>query len=146
MVNEDATVISLPAAIVKQKKPLTLVLAGELAPMAAMLRRQFRNPTAPVFDSTNYRPEFARAVAKAGLGTWNEERRTRTGVRIHDLRGSAATNLVDAGVDEGLVMQIGGWKVRAMLDRYVAGSTERIKAAMEKAAEHIKTLRNAEAV
>lgn len=40
------------------------------------------------------------------------------GRRLHDFRRTAARQLVNAGVPEKVVMQIVGWKSRAMLDRY----------------------------
>ena len=45
------------------------------------------------------------------------------GLLFHDLRRSAARNLRNAGVAEGVVMKIGGWKTRSMLDRYSIIST-----------------------
>jgi len=138
MVSKDCSTIELPGSITKTKKPLTLVLAGkQLEPIAAMLRKMFRDPSKPVFDSTNYRPEWAKAVAKAKLGTWDQKTRTRTGVRIHDCRCSAAINLLEAGIDESTVLKIGGWKTRAMLDRYNVLNTKRVRAAMERAGEHV---------
>jgi integrase len=138
MVNKECDVLSLPGSITKTKKPLLIVLDGPmLTPLVAMLRKQFRRDGKPVFDSTNYRPEWSKAVAKAGLGTWNGKTRTRTGVRIHDCRCSAAINLLDAGVDEGTVLKIGGWKTRAMLDRYNVQTEKRIRAAMVKGGEHV---------
>jgi integrase len=40
------------------------------------------------------------------------------GVHIHDLRRSFATEARRAGVAEGVVMRLGGWKTRAVFDRY----------------------------
>ena|ERR1700733_12571733 len=138
MVSKNCDVIDLPGSIVKTGKPLKLVLDGAaLAPLAAALRKQFRRDGMPVFDFTNYRPEWAKAVAKAGLGTWDQKTRTRTGVRIHDCRCSGAINLLDSGVDEGTVLKIGGWKTRAMLDRYNVTSEKRIRAAMVRSGEYV---------
>ena len=48
------------------------------------------------------------ACKRAGLEGW----------RLHDFRRTAARELVNAGVPEKVVMQIVGWKTRAMFDRY----------------------------
>ena len=37
---------------------------------------------------------------------------------IHDLRRTAARDFIRAGVDEGTIMALCGWKTRAMFDRY----------------------------
>ncbi len=144
MVKSDCTQISLPGKIVKTKEALLIVLAGSLlSPIAAMLRRMFRDPSKPVFDFTNYRPEWNKAVAAAKLGTLDPKTRRRTGVRIHDCRCSAAINLLAAGVDEGLVLKIGGWKTRAMLDRYNVQHAGRIKAAMERGGKFVEEQQSA---
>ena len=138
MVNASCDVLNLPGSITKTKKPLLIVLDGPmLEPVVVILRKRFRRDGQPVFDSTNYRPEWAKAVAKAGLGTWDAKTRTRTGVRIHDCRCSAAINLLDAGVDEGTVLKIGGWKTRAMLDRYNVQNEKRIRKAMKQGGEFV---------
>jgi integrase len=137
MVKKDCSEVELPAAIIKTKTPLTLVLAGKmLDPIAADLRRHLRK-TGIVFDSTNYRPEWAKACAKAKQGTWDKKTRTRTGVRIHDCRCSAAVNLIDAGVDRDIVLAIGGWKTDAMLRRYNVTNTARMRKAMEQGGAYV---------
>jgi integrase len=137
MVSSDCTEIKLPAAIMKARQPLTLVLAGPvLEPVAATLRKMFRTE-GPVFNSTNYRPAWSKACAKVGLGTYDKKTRTRTGVRIHDCRCSAAVNLVDAGVNEDLVMKIGGWKTKAMFSRYNVINTMRTREAMIQGGQYV---------
>jgi integrase len=56
----------------------------------------------------SFRSAWRSAAKAAGL----------PGLRPHDLRRSAARNLVRAGVAEGVVMKLCGWKTRAMFDRY----------------------------
>lgn len=137
-IKEDCTVVELPSSATKNKQPLRLPLKGELLEgVVKELRKQFRRDDAPVFDATNYRPEWAKACAKAGVGTWDEKKRTRTGVRIHDCRCSGAINLLASGVDEGLVLKIGGWKTRSMLDRYNVTDFTRLSAAMEKGGKFV---------
>lgn len=41
-----------------------------------------------------------------------------TGQILHDMRRSAARNLRRAGVAEGVIMKIGGWKTRSVFERY----------------------------
>jgi len=139
MVDEDATEINLPGEIVKTRNPLKIVLAGPvLEPIAASLRKRFRDTSKPVFDSTNYRREWAKAVALAGLGTYDRKTCRRTGPRIHDCRVGGAVNLIDSGVPETTVLQIGGWKTNHMLKRYNVLDHERIAEAMRLAGEYTK--------
>jgi Phage integrase family len=151
MLNDNCTRIDLPASIVKTKTPLMIVLAGPLLkPIAESLAKRKReykkehfkdpDPQGVVFCSIDYRDQWSRAVAKARLGTRNEETETRTGVRIHDCRCSAAINLLASGVDEGTVLKIGGWKTRAMLDRYNVQHEARVKAAMEQGGRFVQQL------
>ncbi len=49
---------------------------------------------------------------------------------FHDLRRSAARNLRNNGVAEGVIMEIGGWKTRSVFERYAIVSQSDIKRAM----------------
>ena len=59
MVSGDATTMTLPAKIVKNKEPITLALTAELT---AVLKKPFRQTGQPVFDATNLRREWASAT------------------------------------------------------------------------------------
>lgn len=58
-------IIEIPEEITKTGEPQTLPLSDELI---NMLKKQFRQDDAPVFDTTNFRKEFQRACVAAGLG------------------------------------------------------------------------------
>lgn len=138
MVNKDCTEIKLPAEIMKAGQPLTIVLAGPgLLKVAALLRKMFRRANEPVFYIADYRVQWQKSCDKLGLGKRDDKKRTYHGLRIHDLRCSAAVNLVDAGVPEDVVMKIGGWQTRAMFSRYNVMNTDRVKAAMEKGGQYV---------
>jgi integrase len=141
MVSNDGKEIRIPAHLMKTRQPLDISLTGDfLSPLADQLKaakKKTFNKSTPIFQSANYRPDWAKACAKAGVGTWDPKTRTRTGVRIHDCRGSAAANLVDSGVAEGKVMMIAGWKTRAMLDRYVKLTPKGRQCAMEQSGSYL---------
>jgi len=69
-------IIEIAVGKTKTKRPLMLPLAGPiLEPIAKDLKKRFRVGDQPVFESTNFRREWAKACAKAGIGTWDAKKR-----------------------------------------------------------------------
>lgn len=57
------------------------------------------------------------------------------GLLFHDLRRTAARNLRRAGIAEGAIMKIGGWRTRSAFERYVNVSQTDIVDALRKLEE-----------
>ena len=127
-VDFEAGTIHLDAADSKTGKAKVFPFAG-FRPLADLLTEQRRATSvlereqgriiAHVFHLDgeaigSFRTGWRNAVKKAGL----------PGLRPHDQRRSAARNLVRAGVTEKVVMDLCGWKTRAMFDRYNVTATD----------------------
>lgn len=67
-------------------------------------------------------------------GTWDKARNLAEvpALLFHDLRRTAARNLRRAGVAEGVIMKIGGWRTRSVFERYAIVSQADITDAIEK--------------
>lgn len=67
-------------------------------------------------------------------GTW-EKARSAVGMPnllFHDLRRIAARNFRRAGIAEGVIMKIGGWRTRSVFERYAIVSHSDVRDALEK--------------
>jgi integrase len=130
MVNADATEIVLPKEIIKNRTSLTLPLVGAgLEEVSAVLKKMFRNG-GPVFETTNLRWAWAEACARIGVGKFDKEHRKYEGLKIHDLRRSAARNLRKAKVPEDVAMKITGHKTSAIFRRYAITDGEDVRDAL----------------
>lgn len=63
-----------------------------------------------------------------------------SGLIPHDLRRSAAKAARNAGVPDGVVMRMGGWRTRSMFDRYAIVSNTELEAAAQRIAEARATI------
>jgi len=119
MLSADACFLTLPPGFIKNKKPITLRLSDDLV---AVLKKMFRQVGKPIFNATNLRRAWAAAAERAGCSK----------LLIHDLRRSGARNLREAGVEETVIMKIGGWLTRSVFIRYGIVATKDIEGAMKK--------------
>ena len=55
---------------------------------------------------------------------------------VHDLRRTAAREFVEAGVSEGRLMRLCGWKTRVMFDRYNIANQEDLNEAVAPVDRH----------
>ena len=79
----------------------------------------------PVFD---FEKAWATACKSAGV----------QGALFHDLRRTALTNMIEAGLSEKEAMEISGHKTRAVFDRYHIVSERRMRQNAEKLAAHLQ--------
>jgi integrase len=73
-------------------------------------------------------------------GTWKNACKYAgvPGLLFHDLRRTGARNLRRAGVAEGVIMKIGGWRTRSVFERYAIVSRNDIADAILKLQESEK--------
>ena len=96
----------------KREQAMPQILADYLRPLV-----QIREPGDLVFASARAKSgrvyqinsRFARCVERAGLPRE---------VTPHTMRHTMATNAAHAGLDAGTIQALGGWKTRAMAERY----------------------------
>ena len=94
---------------------LAQCVAGKLSEAAVFTRPDGK----PVRD---FRETWANACKAAGV----------PGLLFHDLRRTAARNLRRAGIAEGVIMKIGGWRTRSVFERYAIVSQTDIADALKK--------------
>jgi integrase len=125
--------LQLRAASAKNKRAKLIPLRGDL--LALLERRAAaRDLACPhVFTGADggrlgdFRKAWQRAAQAAGI----------TGLLFHDLRRSAARNLIRAGVPEQVVMDLGGWRTRSILARYNVTSERDLADALDRVSRYV---------
>lgn len=127
----------------KNGKGRVLPLPEELWSMFERLwpARQYQTKQGPALS------EYVFHVQGKPLGDTGFERRWRkaaaaanlSGKLFHDLRRTAARNLIRAGVPQSVAMKITGHETDSMFRRYSIVTTDDTRAAMEKVAEQMKS-------
>jgi len=125
--------IAVPCALTKNGQPQTMPLFGELLEVVERrrVRREVVRKGQPVLLSPfafhrgdgrqlgDFRKARAKACSAAGV----------PGLLFHDLRRSAARNLVRAGVDRDVTRKITGHRTESMFSRYnITDTTDQLEA------------------
>lgn len=140
-VSNDCSEIELPGEITKSGEPLTLPLVGDgLKDVASYLRKQTRVSGKSIFSigkdgaktggKEAYRYHWNRACDKLGLGKFDRNTRRYSGLRPHDLRRSAVSNMIRSGVPRNVAMEISGHKTESIFNRYHIVETTDLKRAL----------------
>lgn len=124
----------------KNKKPYYVPIIGELVQVVER-RKEARSVETPkgiilsnlVFHRegeavSEFRKAWRTATLKAGCQT----------LLFHDLRRSAARQLIRSGTSKDVAKMVGGWKTDSMFSRYNVTGEEDLREAMEKVTEYNK--------
>lgn len=146
-VDRDGGIIKLRAQHSKNGQGRTLAVEGDLA---AVIERRWNARVVQGRDSglriadlvfhregrqiVDFRKAWASACRAAGLPVG------QGGPLFHDLRRTAARNLVRAGVPERVAMAVTGHKTRSMFDRYNIVNEADLRAAMQQQTAYVRTL------
>lgn len=121
-VDFETGVIRLRATITKTAKPrvvpITTRLRAELEPLRIFATGR---PDRVLFDFKDPKKAFAAACADAGI----------TGLRMHDLRHTSITRMVEAGMPASQIMVISGHTEFSTFRRYVSADDEAVKRAAQ---------------
>ena len=130
----------MQAAYAKSGKVRTVPMNRDVFAALEALRPIDPQPDAPVFRRRDgcplrsIRTVFEKACRRAGLHR----------VRIHSLRHTFATRLVEASVDLRTVQDIGGWSSLSLIERYAHVAAQRKAEAVERLAESREISRQAQ--
>ena len=125
--------IELQARTTKNKHPRYLPIYGDMAAEINMALSMgdpacpflVQRDSAPVFD---FEKVWRKACKTAGIEA----------ALFHDLRRTAVTNMIEAGLSEKEAMEISGHKTRSIFDRYHIVSERRLKQNAQKLEDHLK--------
>lgn len=132
--------IELVRKTTKNKTGRYLPIYGDMAAELEMAMAAARKDESAYLIQENGRPVFdfekawKTACKSAGVPA----------ALFHDLRRTAATNMIEAGMSEKEAMEITGHKTRSIFERYNIVHTKRQKEAGQKLEKHLNLLRGAD--
>jgi integrase len=151
-VDRTNRLLAVPGRLIKNRRPQTIPLAGRLW---KVIERRWERREVKRNDGTSFlspqvfhrgdgkrlgeiRKTWARACREAGFAERvRPGKRTLPGLLFHDLRRSAARNLVRSGVDRNVAKKITGHKTDSMFDRYNITDTRDQEIAFERLEAHL---------
>lgn len=149
-------VIRLNEVDAKNNEPRIIPIVGGVS---AVLMHQFQNvleKSEYIFPNADcsgkikdFRFTWNKACRKAELGygyrlngkyvaKWQDK--FEAGPLLHDLRRSMATNAIEAGVSEKVVMELGGWKTDSILKRYHIVKKDHLIKALKKQGDYLRVI------
>ncbi|MBX3299771.1 MAG: tyrosine-type recombinase/integrase [Acidobacteria bacterium] len=118
-VDLDRRIITLEQSTTKTLRSRSVPISARLAATLRRMRSErLLHPTAFVFGRSDHKRAWRSAVKAAGLGD----------LRFHDLRHTAITRMLEAGISPPLVMRISGHTQHKTFMRYVNPSDDSIAA------------------
>ncbi len=108
---------------------------GPLEGISTLLKQMcklFPKPNDRVFNFRNFRFSWNKTGDRLGLGKFDRKLRHYKGLKPHHFRRSASRNLVKAGANRRIAMQITGHKTEHIFERYNIKTTDDLKEALIK--------------
>jgi integrase-like protein len=145
----------------KNNEPWVLPLSGRLWKIIQARAKARRLDCSYVFHDNgkkigDFRKAWQTASVAVGLGSFTKvekpaergikkkrQRKKYAGLRVHDIRRCAASNLSRAGVPEQVAMRIRGHKTPSMYRRYRIVDETEIREALDKTQAHLLATANA---
>ena len=135
--------------VMKNGEPLTIPFTARVEAILRAAHQRRRTSTVFELPARLLRKAWTKAVGRKGLNKWGRKWDARRGEfvqvrpRFHDLRHTFAQHMSDAGIPDAEILKLGGWRTRAMLDRYRIASTESQRAALAQRDAHLAAERRA---
>jgi integrase len=133
-INLAAKRINLPGRVTKNGRARYLPIYGDMGPELDVALAATKDSDCPLLvqrggaATRDWRKTWEAACDAAGVPD----------TLFHDLRRTAVTNMIEAGLSEKEAMEISGHKTRAVFDRYHIVSERRMKLNAAKLEEHLK--------
>ena len=119
--------VALDNGIIRLRATITKTAKARVVPITSRLRVELEKlkvfeagkPDLRVFKLGDFKRAYAAACEEAGI----------TGVRIHDLRHTAITRMIESGMPHAQVMVVSGHSEFSTFRRYVSADDEAVKRA-----------------